>query len=166
MPPRLQISACTRRHNLRDRPCVATQRVSLHFHLYDCAVRAPRGRGLCHLLPLTATRCQSGLAPRVGWFRNPVFTEDMRFSRKDEVKSDVAVWRQGLVASQCFSIRPAGLEPAGCFPASRSLRASLRHWIALKYARQDLNLQAAFRRRDPFGPRSATGSLSNTPGRT
>jgi hypothetical protein len=32
--------------------------------------------------------------------------------------------------SQCFSIRPAGLEPAGCFPASRSLRASLRHWKA------------------------------------
>ena len=37
---------------------------------------------------------------------------------------------------------------------------------SLEYARQDLNLQAAFRRRDPFGPRSATGSLSNTPGRT
>jgi len=38
--------------------------------------------------------------------------------------------------------------------------------VLFKYARQDLNLQAASRRRDPFGPRSATGSLSNTPGRT
>jgi len=29
--------------------------------------------------------------------------------------------------------------------------------VLLQYARQDSNLQVAFRRRDPFGPRSATG---------
>ena len=60
------------------------------------SIETPRGRRLCHLLPLTATRCQDGLAPRVGWFRIVVFSDNIRFSQKGDVKSDVGLRWQGL----------------------------------------------------------------------
>jgi hypothetical protein len=46
-----------------------------------------------------------------------------------QVQASDAGHAKKLVQAQ-FGVRPAGLEPAGCFPASRSLRASLRHWTA------------------------------------
>jgi len=64
----------------------------------------PRGRRFLNLLPLTATSCESDLAPRVGRFRTAVLPLDNRFSPEGGVKSGVPVWRRGVAGG--------GTEPA------------------------------------------------------